>query len=50
MFRTQNCLDTKVDKSRTQLKERKNMAKMIRGVKKKYGDWRKLTGLSLDSQ
>ena len=30
----QNGLDTKVEKSRKQLKERKNRAKKIRGVKK----------------
>ncbi|MFS7899897.1 hypothetical protein Hanom_Chr00s084911g01796121 [Helianthus anomalus] len=29
-----NCFDTKVEKSKKQLKERKNMTKMIRGVKK----------------
>ncbi|KAK9945287.1 hypothetical protein M0R45_010809 [Rubus argutus] len=35
----QNGLDTKVEKSRKQLKERKNRAKKIRGVKKtKAGD------------
>jgi len=34
-----NRLDTKVEKSRKQMKERKNMAKKIRGVKKpKAGD------------
>lgn len=32
----QNGLDTKVEKSRKQLKERKNRAKKIRGVKKEY--------------
>lgn len=30
----QNGLDTKVEKSRKQMKERKNRAKKIRGVKK----------------
>lgn len=30
----QNGLDTKIEKSRKQLKERKNRAKKIRGVKK----------------
>ena len=33
-FCWQNGLDTKVEKSRKQLKERKNRAKKIRGVKK----------------
>lgn len=34
MLISQNGLDTKVEKSRKQLKERKNRAKKIRGVKK----------------
>lgn len=33
-FIWQNGLDTKIEKSRKQLKERKNRAKKIRGVKK----------------
>lgn len=33
-FLCQNGLDTKVEKSRKQMKERKNRAKKIRGVKK----------------
>ena len=33
-LRWQNGLDTKVEKSRKQMKERKNRAKKIRGVKK----------------
>jgi hypothetical protein len=33
-FARQNGLDTKVEKSRKQMKERKNRAKKIRGVKK----------------
>ena len=33
----QNGLDTKVEKSRKQMKERKNRAKKIRGVKKVRG-------------
>ncbi|KAF9596989.1 hypothetical protein IFM89_014703 [Coptis chinensis] len=38
-FEVQNGLDTKVEKSRKQLKERKNRGKKIRGVKKtKVGD------------
>lgn len=38
----QNGLDTKVEKSRKQIKERKNRAKKIRGVKKtKAGDAKK---------
>lgn len=35
----QNGLDTKVEKSRKQMKERKNRAKKIRGVKKVRGLW-----------
>lgn len=34
LYVLQNGLDTKVEKSRKQMKERKNRAKKIRGVKK----------------
>jgi len=33
-YAMQNGLDTKVEKSRKQMKERKNRAKKIRGIKK----------------
>lgn len=37
-FAWQNGLDTKVEKSRKQMKERKNRAKKIRGIKKVISD------------